>query len=172
MGTKAEFFNVQPVTTALDNLFQHWTPQPRTETLDTRQAVGRVLAAAPLSPIDLPTFRRSTMDGYAVRAADSYGASQSLPAYLTCIGTVAMGAEAMDDIQTGQTVLIHTGGMLPVSADAVVMIERTQVFAENEIEVLSPVAPGENVVQIGEDVTQGETIMPAGHRLRPQDIGG
>ncbi len=172
MGTKAEFFNVQPVTSALDNLFQYWAPQPKTEKLDTRQAVGRVLAAAPLSPIDLPTFRRSTMDGYAVRAADTYGASQSLPAYLTCVGTVAMGAEATDDIQPGQAVLIHTGGMLPTSADAVVIIERTQAFAENEIEVLSPVAPGENVVQIGEDVTRGEVILPAGHRLRPQDIGG
>jgi len=172
MGTKAEFFNVQPVTSALDILFQHWMPPLRTEKQDTRQAVGRVLAAAPLSPIDLPSFRRSTMDGYAVRAADTYGASQSLPAYLTCVGTVTMGAEATDDIQPGQAILIHTGGMLPTSADAVVMIERTQVFAENEIEVLSPAAPGENVVQIGEDVTLGEAILPAGHRLRPQDIGG
>jgi molybdopterin molybdotransferase len=172
MGTKAEFFNVQPVNAALDMLSQHWTPQRRTEKLDTRQALGRVLAAAPLSPMHLPSFRRSTMDGYAVRAADTYGASQSLPAYLTCAGTVSMGTETTGDIQSGQAVLIHTGGMLPVSADAVVMIERTQTFGENEIEVLSPVAPGENVVQVGEDVSLGEAILPTGHRLRPQDIGG
>ncbi len=171
-GTKAAFFNVQPVASALDTLFQHWTPELRTEKLDTRQALGRVLAAAPLSPMHLPSFRRSTMDGYAVRAADTYGASQSLPAYLTCVGAVTMGTETTGDIQSGQAVLIHTGGMLPISADAVVMIERTQAIGENEIEVLSPAAPGENVVQIGEDVTLNEAILPVGHRLRAQDIGG
>lgn len=167
-----EFFNVQPVEAALAALYIHWTPQPRTEQIDTRAALGRVLLTAPGSPIDLPAFRRCTVDGYAVHAADTFGASSSLPAYLTVIGSVPMGESPAQDIQRGQAMLIHTGGMLPASADAVVMIERTQSFSANEIEVHAPVAPGENVVQIGEDVTQGEVILPAGQRLRPQDIGG
>src|SRR5262245_53721300 len=101
MVARAEFFNVQPVSAALQALFDLWTPAPKTELLDTRQALGRVLAVSPRSLINLPSFRRSTMDGYAVRAADTFGASQSLPAYLTCIGTVVMGAETVQDIQRG-----------------------------------------------------------------------
>lgn len=172
MPSTAEFFNVQPVEAALDTLLQRWTPQTPDEMLDTPLAAGRVLAEAPRSPTNLPNFRRSTVDGYAVRAADTFGASQGLPAYLMCVGSLSMGMETALDLQPGQTALIHTGGMLPDSADAVVMIERTQRFGQDEIEVLSPVAPGENVVQIGEDVAQGAVILPAGHRLRPQDIGG
>lgn len=171
MGTKAEFFNVQPVSAALELLFHHCQFPHKAETLDPRAALGRVLAAPISSPLDLPEFRRSTVDGYAVRAADTYGASPSLPAYLNCVGVVSMGEAAHLDIGSAQAVLIHTGGMLPASADAVVMVERTQSFGENEIEVLSPVAPGENVVQVGEDVRQGEAILSAGHRLRAQDIG-
>ncbi len=176
MSSTPEFFNVQPVQAALETLFAHWTPSPgslpRTETVDPREALGRVLATPSRSPIDLPTFPRSTMDGYAVRAADTFGASQSLPAYLTCIGSVKMGAESDVEVGMGQAAEIHTGGMLPPGADAVVMIERTQSLGENEIEVLAPVAPGENVIQIGEDVVQGEEILPAGCCIRPQDIGG
>jgi molybdopterin molybdotransferase len=111
------------------------------------------------------------MDGYAVRAADTFGASPSLPAWLTVTGVVAMGHEPPGDLGAGQAMLIHTGGMLPASADAVVMIERAQAMSDSEIEVLGPVAPGENVIQIGEDVGQDEAVWPAGHRLRPQDIG-
>lgn len=167
-----EFFNVQPVQAALDNLFAHWNPIPTSEILDPRHALDRVLAQPAYSPINLPTFTRSTMDGYAVRAADTFGASQSLPAYLTCIGTIPMGVQSDLHIEQGQTAEIHTGGMLPSGADAVVMIERTQPVSDAEIEVLAPVAPGENLIQIGEDITEGDLILPAGHRIRPPDIGG
>jgi molybdopterin molybdotransferase len=91
---------------------------------------------------------------------------------LTVIGSVAMGAAATTSLNPGQALEIHTGAMLPPGADAVVIVERTQTISETEIEVLTPVAPGENVVQVGEDVTCDEMILPAGHRLRPQDIGG
>jgi molybdopterin molybdotransferase len=167
-----EFFNVQPVQAALENLFAHWNPIPTFETLDPRNALDRVLAKPTYSPINLPTFTRSTMDGYALRAADTFGASQSLPVYLTCIGAIPMGVQSDIHIGQGETVEIHTGGMLPSGADAVVMIERTQIVSDNEIEVLAPVANGENVIQIGEDVAEGDLILPAGHRIRPPDIGG
>jgi molybdopterin molybdotransferase len=172
MTATPEFFNVQPVQTALDTLFTHWKPQIITETIDPRQALGRVLAMTSRSPLNLPEFRRSTVDGYAVRAGDTFGASQSLPAYLTVVASLAMGIPATITLAQGQTAEIHTGGMLPAAADAVVMVERTQMFGDDEIEVLAPVAPGENVIQIGEDVTEGEEILSAGHHLRPQDIGG
>ncbi len=172
MTVTPEFFNVQTVQQTLALLFAHAPLRPMPETCPAAAALGRVLLAAPTSPADLPTFTRSTVDGYAVRAEDTFGASQSLPAYLTCVGTVPMGAAAAVTLQAGQTAAIHTGAMLPPGANAVVMVERTQTIDETEIEVLSPVAPGENLVQIGEDVRQGDKILPAGHRLRPQDIGG
>lgn len=171
MAQGKAFFTVRTLQEALQTLLDAITPIDRTEALPTAAAAGRVLAIAPTSPIDLPQFNRSTMDGFAVRAADTFGASDTLPAYLAQVGSVPMGAVPGFCLETGQTAEIFTGAMLPDGADAVVMIERTQQ-AGDEIEVLAPVAPGENVVKIGEDVAQGAAILPAGHRLRPQDIGG
>ncbi|MCQ3930041.1 MAG: molybdopterin molybdenumtransferase MoeA [Chloroflexi bacterium] len=168
----AEFFNVATVQASLEKLYPHWSPNRQTVTLDPRSALGRVLAEPIDSPERLPYFPRSTMDGYAVRAADTFGATQSLPAYLTCIGSIQMGQTADVVLQSGQCVEIFTGAMLPPHADAVVMIERTQKLGEAEIEILAPVAPGENVVQVGEDIETGELILPAGHHLCPEDIGG
>lgn len=170
--TTKQFFTVQPVAEALAALFAQITPLTRTETLLTHEALGRVLAVAPRSPIDLPNFRRSAMDGYAVKASDTFGASQSLPAYLDVVGQVHMGQEPDFTLETGQAAVIHTGAMLPEGADAVVMIERTQSISDSEVEVLAAVAPGENVIQVGEDVGQGEETLAIGHKLRPQDIGG
>jgi molybdopterin molybdotransferase len=172
MSPATEFFNVQPTGEALEMLLAKWSPARRTLSFDVRPAVGRVLAGAVYSPENLPAFTRSTMDGYAVRAADTAGASASLPAYLRVAGRVPMGAPSAVVLTVGEAVEIHTGGMLPAGADAVVMVERTQPLGDAEIEVLAPVAPGENLVQVGEDVRQGDMILPAGHRLRPQDIGG
>ncbi|PJF41739.1 MAG: molybdopterin molybdenumtransferase MoeA [Phototrophicales bacterium] len=172
MTATPEFFNVQPIDAALELLDAHWTPRIKTESLDPRRALGRVLFATVQSPINLPQFRRSTVDGYAVRSQDTFGASQSLPIYLTLTGRVPMGYAADIDIQQGEAVEIHTGGMLPDSADAVVMIERTHLLDNSELEVLAPVASGENVIQIGEDVEQGNIVLAAGRKLRPQDIGG
>jgi molybdopterin molybdotransferase len=118
------------------------------------------------------------MDGYAVRAADTFGASESLPAFLQVVGEVAMGQAAEVDLGRGQAAIVHTGGMIPETADAVVQIEHTQFVAESatvtpfEIEVFRSVAVGQNVLQIGEDVMSQAQILPAGHLLRPQDIGG
>jgi molybdopterin molybdotransferase len=119
------------------------------------------------------------MDGYAVRAADTFGASESLPAFLRVVGEVAMGRPAGVSLAAGEAAIIHTGGMVPDSADAVVQVEHTQTIGSAEpvtppfeVEVLRPVAAGQNVLQIGEDVRQAAEILPAGHRLRPQDLGG
>lgn len=172
MNAKTAFFNVRPVQEALSLLDAHWQPIPKQELLDTRLALGRILATAPYALTNLPSFDRSTMDGYAVRAADTYGASASLPAYLTYIGSVPMGQAPNFKLDPGQTVEIHTGGMLPEGADAVVMIERTERINAQEIEILAAVAPGENVVHEGEDVALGTAILPIGHPIRPQDIGG
>src|SRR5438270_13334262 len=142
------------------------------EEVPTVEAFDRVLAADAHSPSDLPTFRRSTMDGFAVRAADTFGATEGLPAYLDIVDEVFMGHAPTRGLGTGQCARIATGGMLPDNADAAVMVEQTQEVGRTTIEALRAVAPGENVVQVGEDVRTGDPILAAGHRLRPQDLGG
>ncbi len=160
--------------------------EPASETIDTLLALGRVAAEDLTAPHPLPEFPRSTVDGYAVRARDTFGASDTLPAYLTVIGEVPMGGAADFSLQPGQTAVIHTGGMLPAGADAVVMLEYTQIVHHGshgeaqkgnsvvnpEIEVLRAVAEGENVIRVGEDVALGQVILPKGSPLRPAEIGG
>ncbi len=142
------------------------------ERVPTAEAVGRVTARAVIAREPLPAFARSTVDGYAVRASDTFGASDSLPAYLRVIGEVPMGREAGYSLEAGQAVAIHTGGMLPAQADAVVMLEHTQTAGKDEIEVLRAAAVGENILKRGEDVQTGEEVLPAGTRLGPAEIGG
>ena len=168
----SEFFTVRTPPDAWKLLLQHFTPRVRTEQIATVDALDRVLAAPLTSPQDLPEFARSTVDGYAVNAADTYGASSSLPAFLTVIGEVAMGRASELHLGVGEAALVHTGGMVPAGANGVVMVENTQAVDAASIEVLKPVAEGENVIQIGEDIRTGDPILTAGHTLRPQDIGG
>ena len=127
-------------------------------------ACGRVPAADVRAPGALPGFDRSSVDGYAVRAADTFGASESIPGYLRVVGAVRMGAAASTQVGPGTAVAIPTGGMLPGGADAVVMIEHTAEATADTVEVARPVAPGENVVRFDEDVAAGAAIAPRGAR--------
>ena len=150
-----------------------------TEQITVSAALGRIVAADIFSPLDLPPFARSVMDGFAVRAQDTFGATDGLPAQLTIIGEVRMGEAAAVTVSAGQAAKIPTGGMLPSGADAVVMVEHTHSFMVSEvepwgtgiIEVARSVAPGENIVGVGEDLKQGELLLAAGAHLRPQDLG-
>lgn len=167
-----EFFTVQSVSQALAG----FRPARRTgvETVPREAALGRVPASPVLSGSALPGFARSTVDGYAVRAADTYGASDSLPAYLDLAGAVRMGSipPAADvAVLPGTAVGIPTGAAIPTDADAVVMVEYTQVTMPGVIEVTRPVAVGEGVVRADEDVAVGAEIAPAGRPLRAQDLG-
>jgi molybdopterin molybdotransferase len=167
-----EFLYLLPPDEARQRLFAHLPPPSlSTETVPTMEALGRVLAKAVKAPHPLPSFPRTSVDGYAVRARDTFGASEALPAYLTLIGEVPMGRVPSFALQPGTCALIHTGGALPEGADAVVMLEHTQRLGD-EIEVLRAVAPGENLLQPGEDVQEGETILSMGQPLRPAEIGG
>ncbi len=167
-----EFFNVLPSGDALGALTARLRHRPKVEIAPTAEAVGRVTAGSLTSPEDLPAFPRSAMDGYSVRASDTFGAAEGQPAYLTVAGEVAMGRAPSVSIGAGEAARTFTGGMLARGGDAVLMVEQTQAVDDRTIEVLSPVAPGENVIQPGEDVRAGSRILPAGHLLRPQDVGG
>src|SRR5512139_2703767 len=168
-----EFLTLLPPDEARDVLLSHLsTPVIDSESIDVPSALNRILAEDILAPHPLPDFQRTTVDGYAVRAGDTHGASDSLPAYLTLIGEVPMGDSPAFEIGPGQSALIHTGGMLPRGADAVVMLEYTQFAQKNEIEIFRSVADGENLIHIGEDVAQGQVVQIRGTILRPAEIGG
>ena len=168
-----EFLTLLPPGDALALMMKHLPDASiDLESVPTARALGRITARGILSTEALPAFSRSTVDGYAVRAGDTFGASDSLPAYLALAGEVPMGSAPGFTLQPGQAGLIHTGGMLPGGANAVVMLEHTQMVNSSEIEVMRAAAPGENVLHAGEDVQAGQEILPAGTRLGPAEIGG
>jgi molybdopterin molybdotransferase len=156
---------------ALKILYEHLIlPDLPQEDVSISAALGRILAEGISSPANLPEFNRSTMDGYAVRSADTFGAAESRPALLAVVGDILMGTLPDRAIAKGETMKIATGGALPEGADAVVMFEQTQPVNAGSIEVVKPVTPSENVVQTGEDIKKGEAILSRGHRMRPQDM--
>ena len=168
-----EFFNVLPPGQALQALIDDLPPtQAQLEEVPLEKALGRITASDLFATEQLPAFPRSTMAGFSLRAADTFGASEGLPAYFTIVGEVAMGQPATVSVAAGEAAVTYTGGMLAQGADAVVIVENTQPVDSTTIEVTRPVAPGENVVQPGEDISPGERLLPAGHLLRPQDLGG
>ncbi len=156
---------------ALKVLDEHFTvPAIPSEELSISSSLGRILASDIISPVDLPDFDRSTMDGYAVRSADTFGAAESRPALLAVVGDIPMGAMPGRGIGKGEVMKIATGGALPSGADAVVMFEQTQAVDAATIEAVKAVAPLENVIQRGDDIRIGEPVLSRGHRMRPQDM--
>jgi molybdopterin molybdotransferase len=142
-----------------------------TETVETVSARGRVLSEDIYSQVDLPHFHRAAMDGYAVRAKDTFGASATLPAYLKLVGTVEMGKSATQAVGSGETVRISTGGMLPPDCDAVVMVEYTEEVGNQTVEIQRGVSPWQNVIQIGDDIKRGDLVFTRGRKLRAHDLG-
>lgn len=143
----------------------------RSETVALRDACGRYLAEEVVSDIDVPSFRRSVVDGYAVRGADTVGVGDSAPVFLDVIGTVEMGKTATCTIEPGQAAYVPTGGMLPEGADAMVMIEHIDLLDAGTISVNRPAAPGTDWMGIGEDFSRGQALFSPGHRIVPKDIG-
>lgn len=141
------------------------------ERVTLEHAVNRVTAADIVAPEDVPPGPRATMDGYAVKAGDTFSASASMPALLQVVDRVVMGALPHVPVGVGQAAEIPTGGFLPEGADAVVMREYANALDAGALEVFRPVTPGENVLARAEDVAGGRPLMHAGRRLRPQDVG-
>lgn len=164
--------NVVEAGTALGRLISNISLDKLRETqVRIEDALGMVSSQDIISREDLPSFARSTVDGYAVRAEDTFGATEAMPAYLNLFQEILMSQKADFRLPDDSASKIPTGGMLPENADAVVMFEHVQIVDKQMIEVLKPVAPAENVVQVGEDVKRGEVVVRKGQRMRPQDIG-
>ena len=134
-------------------------------------ACGRVLAADITASEYVPGFDRSTVDGYAVIASDTFGSSDSIPAMLTLAGEVLMGAAAEAALTPGTCIIVSTGGDLPPGANAVVMVEHTEDYGDGLIGITRPAAPGNNIIFKGDDVSPGDRVLAAGTVLAPHDIG-
>ncbi len=160
------------VDEALSTLLQNLdTFQLKTKDLALEKCLDRITAEPIIAPENLPAHARSTMDGFAVHAADTFGASQSMPSYLQIIGEVLMGEMPTKPIKRGTCVRISTGGLLPPGADAVVMLEHTVPVDDTMLEIVKGVGAGSNLIDTGEDIGQGHSALPQGQRLRPQDLG-
>ncbi len=164
-----EFFKVLDIEQVLALVPQF--PAVGVEQVALEAAFDRILAEDVFAAENLPAFARSTVDGYALQAASTFGASESSPAFFHLTGAVSMGESARMSVSSGEAVRIATGGMLPAGADSVVMIEHAEGMDDTAIEVFRSAAPGQNIIAAGEDFEQGARIAACGQRLRPQDTG-
>jgi len=163
------FFQVQTLEQVWQRISELECLPP--ESVPLESSAGRTLAQDFAAPHDLPGFARSTMDGYAVRAQDTFGAGETQPGYLTLEGEVVMGRAPEFSLESGGCARIGTGGMLPQGADAVMMVEHTREADNETVEITRSVAPGANVIGPADDAEAGQLLLPAGQVLRPQDVG-
>lgn len=167
-----DLFNVVSIKEAKDLIEKNFNVKPIKEEVELLNSMDRVIYEDIISQINVPNFRRSTVDGYAVNSKDVAGASESMPAMMNYKGEVLMGKipEVNMDFP-GDCVYVPTGGMIPEGADSVVMVEYTERVHEDTVLINKPTTYGEKVVEIGEDIAKEEVIIKKGKRLRPYEIG-
>ena len=166
-----DFFQVISLDEAIARLQKQFADNPlEIETVCLLEAQNRFLAEDLYAAENVPDFNRSTVDGYAVKAADTFGAGEALPSLLTAAGAVRMGQKAEMTLKKGQAVAVPTGGMLPEGADSVVMVEYSEQFDADTIAVYKPISPGENVIARGDDMRQGDVILKRGTWLSAKHI--
>ncbi|BAQ13772.1 molybdopterin biosynthesis protein MoeA [Clostridium botulinum B2 128] len=167
-----DLFNVVSIKEAKDLIEKNFNVKPIKEEVELLNSIDRVIYEDIVSQINVPNFRRSTVDGYAVNSKDIAGASESMPAMMNYKGEVLMGKipEVNMDFP-GDCVYVPTGGMIPEGSDSVVMVEYTERVHEDTVLINKATAYGEKVVEIGEDIAKEEVIIKKGERLRPYEIG-
>ena len=163
--------NVKTPDEVLKIIEKEFTPTDLSEEVDICKASGRILAEDVRSSEYVPGFDRSSVDGFAIHAKDSFGCSESIPAILKLTADIEMGKEYTGALSKGCCVSVPTGGKVPEGADSVVMIEYTERYSEDEVAVIKPVAPGENMVYRGDECKPGQLIAPKGTLIKAQHIG-
>jgi molybdopterin molybdotransferase len=173
MKTMRPIRDTIPLDEALAVIFEAATPVTRTETVPLAEALGRVVAAPPSAAIDVPPFDRAAMDGFAVRAEDTFGAGRYDPKILHCIEKVYTGQVPTRAVGPGECIEIATGAPMPAGADATVMVEETERTpgADHEIRILTPVYPRQHVGRRAADIAAGQTVLQPGDVINPSRIG-
>jgi molybdopterin molybdotransferase len=165
-----QFFKVKTVEETFQMIDELIPVTQKAEVRKLENALHYILAEPIIATENVPGFDRSTVDGYAVRASDTYGSSDSMPGFLNMVGEVKMGEMASHPVGSGQAIYVPTGGMLPPKSDSVIMIEHCEDI-DGLLNTYKQVAPGENVIRKGEDIKEGEVLLEAGTKLRPQELG-
>jgi molybdopterin molybdotransferase len=165
-----QFFKVKTVEETFKLIDELVSAIVQTEVRSLENALHYILAEPILAAENVPGFDRSTVDGYAVKASDTYGSSESMPGFLNLIGEVKMGEHASVPVGAGEAIYVPTGGMIPPNSDSVIMIEHCEDIG-GLLNTYKQVAPGENIIRAGEDISAGEVLLEAGTKLRPQELG-
>jgi molybdopterin molybdotransferase len=165
-----EFFKVKTVEETWALIDEKITKIGQTEIRPIHEALHYVLAETVMATENVPGFDRSTVDGYAVMARDTFGSSETMPGFLTVVGEVKMGENAANPVKRGEAIYVPTGGMIPPGADAVMMIEHCEEI-DKLLNTYKQIAPGENIIRAGEDIKEGELLLQEGVKLRPQELG-
>ncbi|MBB5172831.1 molybdopterin molybdotransferase MoeA [Texcoconibacillus texcoconensis] len=165
-----KFYRVKTAEETWSYISEQIKPISRTTNLPIDEALHRTLSNDIVAKEAVPSFSRSTVDGYAVRAKDTYGASEMMPGFLSVTGEVKMGEEATISLSAGEAIYVPTGAMIPEGSDAVVMIEYCEQTGDM-LQVMRSAAPRENIIFRGEDVEDGEVLLQKGHKLRTQELG-
>lgn len=166
------FLQVDTISGARERLLQEVGDNfLKMETVKLSEANGKCLAEDIYAEENIPDFRRATVDGYAVKASDTQGAGESVPVFLSVVDEISIGKPALREIKNGECAYVPTGGMIPDGADAMVMVEYTELFDKRDAAVYSSVSAGNGVVQIGEDAKKGELLLSRGTVLHSAQTG-
>lgn len=166
------FLQVDTISGARERLLQEVGDNfLKMETVKLSEAYGKCLAEDIYAEENIPDFRRATVDGYAVKASDTQGAGESVPVFLSVVDEISIGKPAIREIKNGECAYVPTGGMIPDGADAMVMVEYTELFDKRDVAVYSSVSAGNGVVQIGEDAKKGELLLSRGTVLHSAQTG-
>lgn len=166
------FLQVDTISGARERLLQEVGDNfLKMETVKLSEAYGKCLAEDIYAEENIPDFRRATVDGYAVKASDTQGAGESIPVFLSVVDEISIGKPALREIKNGECAYVPTGGMIPDGADAMVMVEYTELFDKRDAAVYSSVSAGNGVVQIGEDAKKGELLLSRGTVLHSAQTG-
>lgn len=166
------FLQVDTISGARERLLQEVGDNfLKMETVKLSEAYGKCLAEDIYAEENIPDFRRATVDGYAVKASDTQGAGESVPVFLSVVDEISIGKPALREIKNGECAYVPTGGMIPDGADAMVMVEYTELFDKRNAAVYSSVSAGNGVVQIGEDAKKGELLLSRGTVLHSAQTG-
>jgi len=165
------FRKLLSVEEALKKLQEHYVPEPLgSEEIPVDKSLGRVLSEDIVSMVDVPSFDRATMDGFAVIAEDTFSAQEEKPVKLKIVGKVEAGDKPKIEVARGMAVEIATGAPVPKGADAVVMVEQTDQ-KDDVVSIFKAVAPGENVMGAGTDIVAGENVLRTGQEITSREIG-
>lgn len=167
-----EIFKVVSVEEAKEIINNSFNFKHKSEKVNIFESTGRICFEDIKANSNIPGFKRSTVDGFVVNFRDVFGASEAVPSILQLKGEVLMGKVPPSNIAfSGECMYVPTGGMLPENADSVVMIEYSDKLDENTVLIYSPVALGDNVIQVGEDISSEDFVIKKGEKLRPYEIG-